>query len=58
MSDSESRMFDAGQVLRDLRNYKRDMPEEPWVDWDRVERLKREWAKYDEELNDEEQESL
>jgi len=54
MSDSESRMFDAGQVLRDLRNYKRDMPEEPWVDWDRVERLKREWAKYDEELNDEE----
>ena len=49
MSDPESRMFDAGQILIDLRNYKRDTPEEPWVDWQRVEELKKLWAEEEEE---------
>jgi hypothetical protein len=42
-------MFDARQVQRDLRNYKRDTQEVPWVDWRRVEALKKQWAEENEE---------
>jgi hypothetical protein len=49
VSDHESRTFDAGQISIELRNYKRDTPVEPWVDWQRVEELQKDWAEDAEE---------
>jgi hypothetical protein len=49
VSDHESRLFDARRILIELRNYKYDTPVEPWVDWQKVEALKKQFAEQDED---------